>query len=108
MGKIIFNDEPYGSSYNNAKNISYDNTDSGLNAKNLQASTDELKALLVEKDAEIATLQEKVNELNSNYIVISSTSNIYAGQTITLKDRYQNYRTLIFVLNFIHFRKKFF
>lgn len=45
--------------------VTYDNSSSGLNAKNLQASTDELKALLVEKDAEIATLQEKVNELNS-------------------------------------------
>lgn len=39
------------------------------------------------------------DKLNTNYIVISSTSNIYAGQTITLKDSYQNYRTLIFVLN---------
>lgn len=45
MGKIMYKDRQYSSSFDKSVNILYDNSNSGLSATNVQAAIDELKAV---------------------------------------------------------------
>ena len=82
MGKIIFNDEPYGSSYNNAKNISYDNTDSGLSATTVKDAIDELNSTILEKVYPVGSIYMSTVNTNPETLFGGTWESFGEGRTL--------------------------
>lgn len=71
MGKIMMNGIQYGvGGIEKAKDISYDNTSSGMSATNVQGALDEVKSGLTDADAVLASLS--IRELTLPYTVAAN------------------------------------